>query len=224
MENNGNHADINIDGYDIVTTCRSFLLNGSSVYQKPANGIPATDLTQAVQNALTAAGTALQSSDLNTLNGKVAALESLISEGSNPTAAIDKFNEIVAFLAGITNTDTLDGILSGMSTSIAAKYTKPATGIPSTDLASGVQTSLGKADSAIQSADLATVATTGNYSDLSGTPTIPTVPTTVSSFTNDAGYLTSSSLATYAKIWSGTQAQYDALSPDYDSNTIYIIS
>jgi len=27
-----------------------------------------------------------------------------------------------------------------------------------------------------------------------------------------------------ASIWSGTQAQYDALSPNYDSNTIYIIT
>ena len=34
---------------------------------------------------------------------------------------------------------------------IAAKYTKPASGIPLLDLASGVQTSLGKADSAVQS-------------------------------------------------------------------------
>jgi hypothetical protein len=30
----------------------------------------------------------------------------------------------------------------------------------------------------------------GDYSDLTGTPTIPTVPTAISSFTNDAGYLT----------------------------------
>lgn len=28
----------------------------------------------------------------------------------------------------------------------------------------------------------------------------------------------------FAKIWSGTQSQYDALSPNYDSNTIYIIT
>lgn len=34
---------------------------------------------------------------------------------------------------------------------IAAKYTKPAGGIPLADLASGIQTSLGKADSAVQS-------------------------------------------------------------------------
>lgn len=41
------------------------------------------------------------------------------------------------------------------------------------------------------SADLATVATSGAYADLTGKPTIPTVPTNVSAFTNDAGYLTS---------------------------------
>lgn len=39
-------------------------------------------------------------------------------------------------------------------------------------------------------ADLATVATSGSYNDLSNKPTIPTVPTNVSAFTNDAGYLT----------------------------------
>ena len=40
------------------------------------------------------------------------------------------------------------------------------------------------------SSSLATVATSGNYNDLSNKPTIPTVPTNVSSFVNDAGYLT----------------------------------
>ena len=39
--------------------------------------------------------------------------------------------------------------------------------------------------------NLATVATTGDYDDLINKPTIPVVPTNVSSFTNDAGYLTS---------------------------------
>lgn len=39
--------------------------------------------------------------------------------------------------------------------------------------------------------DLATVATSGSYADLSNKPTIPVVPTNVSAFTNDAGYLTS---------------------------------
>lgn len=79
----------------------------------------------------------------------------------------------------------------------------------------------------VKSADLATVAKSGKYSDLSGTPTalknpssitfsggasgtydgsaavsvtIPVIPSKVSAFTNDAGYLTSSSAeSTYAK-------------------------
>ena len=37
---------------------------------------------------------------------------------------------------------------------------------------------------------LSTVATTGDYDDLIDKPTIPTVPTNVSSFNNDAGYIT----------------------------------
>ena len=40
------------------------------------------------------------------------------------------------------------------------------------------------------SADLAAVATSGDYDDLTNKPTIPTVPTNVSAFTNDAGYTT----------------------------------
>lgn len=46
-----------------------------------------------------------------------------------------------------------------------------------------------------KSADLAAVATSGKYSDLSGTPAIPTVPTNVSAFANDANYLTQSTYA-----------------------------
>lgn len=38
--------------------------------------------------------------------------------------------------------------------------------------------------------NLSQVATSGSYNDLSNKPTIPTIPTNVSSFTNDAGYLT----------------------------------
>ena len=120
-------------------------------YTKPVGGIPKADLVAAVQTSLDKADTALQSSDLETLNGKVAALEALISEDPEATThAIDKFNEIVAFLAGITDTQTLDGIISGINNAIAAKYTKPNTGIPATDMAQAVQNSLGLADSAYQ--------------------------------------------------------------------------
>ena len=42
--------------------------------------------------------------------------------------------------------------------------------------------------------DLATVATTGSYNDLSDKPTIPTVPEDVSVFNNDAGYITAADI------------------------------
>ena len=38
-----------------------------------------------------------------------------------------------------------------VATAVNAAYVKPGTGVPATDLASAVQTSLGKADSAVQS-------------------------------------------------------------------------
>ena len=46
---------------------------------------------------------------------------------------------------------------SALKASIAAKYTKPEGGIPKTDLASDVQASLGKADTALQSAPVTSV-------------------------------------------------------------------
>ena len=118
-------------------------------YTKPTTGIPATDLAEAVQAALTAAGTALQPSDISQLESDVQALQALIE--SDQDGAINKFNEIVTFLANITDSSTLEGIVSGINTSIGQKYTKPSTGIPATDLAQGVQDSLALANSALQS-------------------------------------------------------------------------
>lgn len=90
---------------------------------------------------------------------------------------------------------TIDTTLSTLSTNAVQNkvittelnkkgtYSKPNGGIPKSDLSSEVQTSLGKADTALQehqsladyakSADLAKVATSGSYNDLSDKPNIP---------------------------------------------------
>ncbi|MBR6457712.1 MAG: hypothetical protein IKS71_03850, partial [Bacteroidales bacterium] len=135
---------------DLSEEVKNSLQKANTAYQKPGDGIPSSDMASTVQEALSAAGTALQPADIVTLSNKVAALESLISEDDDPTAAIDKFNEIVAFLATITNTQTLAGIVSGINDAIAAKYTKPGSGIPKSDLEASVRSSLEKADSALQ--------------------------------------------------------------------------
>ena len=53
-----------------------------------------------------------------------------------------------------------------------AKYTKPSTGIPKTDLASAVQTSLNKADTALQSVPLATASAVGGVKPVAKTDTM----------------------------------------------------
>lgn len=71
------------------------------------------------------------------------------------------------------------------TTEVNAKYTKPSTGIPKTDLASDVQTSLGKADTALQS-----------HQDISGKADKKDIPTKTSQLTNDSNFITSSSIPT----------------------------
>lgn len=53
------------------------------------------------------------------------------------------------------NADIIDAALAGKANSsdVDAKYTKPAGGIPATDLAADVQTSIGKADTAVQATE-----------------------------------------------------------------------
>ncbi len=68
--------------------------------------------------------------------------------------------------------------------------------------------------------DFATVATSGSYNDLTNKPTIPTVPTTVSSFTNDAGYLTAHQDISGKADKATTLAGYGITDAKIDSGTI----
>ena len=107
----------------------------------------------------------LSNYDDTTINEAVNALrkdfDTLVSGDS--TTAIKTFNEIIAFLSGIEDSESLDSIIAGIEQQIA-----------------------GKADTT----SLAEVATSGSYNDLSDKPTIPTVPTKVSELDNDAKYIT----------------------------------
>ena len=74
----------------------------------------------------------------------------------------------------VTDSTEIDFTLTGQDLTASLKSGS----IDETKLDTSVNSSLDLADSAIQSGDLATVATTGAYSDLSGTPTIPTISDT----------------------------------------------
>ena len=91
----------------------------SAKYDKPAEGIPKTDLASAVQVSLNKADSALQEHQ---------DISDLVSHTQNSNIHVT----------------------SEQKSAWSAKYDKPTGGIPKTDLASAVQTSLGKADTALQ--------------------------------------------------------------------------
>ena len=100
-----------------VTTTQKAAWNAK--YDKPAEGIPKTDLASAVQISLNKADTALQEHQ---------DISDLVSHTQNSNIHVT----------------------SEQKTAWSAKYEKPTSGIPKTDLASSVQISLDKADTALQ--------------------------------------------------------------------------
>ena len=174
--------------------------------------------------------------------------DTLVSGDS--TTAIKTFNEIVAFLSGIEDSESLDSIIASIEQQIAGKmdkvtlsavatsgsysdlsdrptipaeqvnadwnatsgkaqilnkptipaavtestvsgwgftkntgtYSKPSSGIPKSDLASDVQTSLGKADTAVQPADIANFADKASYISQSGVTSATIQPNTFTDF------------------------------------------
>ena len=102
--------------------------------------------------------------------------------------------------APVTSVNSKTGAVSLTASDLGA-YTKPSTGIPKSDLVSSVQTSLGKADTALQSAPVTSVnsktgAVSLSASDVGALPDSTTIPTKTSDLTNDSGFLTSAGAVT----------------------------
>ena len=183
-------------------------------------------------------------------------LDTLVS--GNASTAIDSFNEIIAFLNGITDSQSLDSIIASIEQQIAGKmdkvtlaavatsgnyndlsnkptipsavtestvsgwgftknkgtYSKPSTGIPKSDLASAVQTSLGKADTALQSyteqykGTITGVSANGTSVATSGVANIPAASTSAYGVTKLSSS-TSSTSTTLAATASAVKAAYD---------------
>lgn len=156
-------------------------------------GLSTEDFTSALKNKLEG----LTNYDDAEISNAVSSLQSQINTlvSGNANDAINSFNEIIAFLEGVKDTEDLASIIASIEQQIASKmdkvtlatvatsgsyndlsnkptipsavtestvsgwgftkntgtYSKPSGGIPKTDLASAVQTSLGKADTALQS-------------------------------------------------------------------------
>lgn len=166
---------------------------GNKVDKVTGKGLSAEDFTSALKIKLEG----LTNYDDTEISAAVASLQTQLDTlvSGDTTTAIKTFNEVIAFLDGIADTEDLAGIIASIEQQIAGKmdnvtlakvatsgsyndlsnkptipsavtestvsgwgftkntgtYSKPSGGIPKTDLASAVQTSLGKADTALQS-------------------------------------------------------------------------
>ena len=165
----------------------------------------ATQATNAAASANTAtAQAALASASATTATAQAASAST--SAGSAATQASTATTQASSAATSATNAAT--SATNAASSASAAAASAATIDVSNKADVTYVDTQLGlKANTS----SLATVATTGVYSDLTGKPTlfsgsytdltskptIPTVPTTVSSFTNDSGYLVSSDLSPY---------------------------
>lgn len=130
--------------------------------------------------------------------------------------------------APVTSVNSKTGAVV-LSASDVGAYVKPTGGIPKTDLASAVQTSLEKADTALQSAPVTSVngktgAVSLTASDVDALPSSTAIPSKTSDLTNDSGFLTSavtsfngqSGAVTYTAPVTSVNGQTGAVNVDTD--------
>lgn len=132
---------------DIATLQGYFTGDAANKAIADSNGTPFTEYMSDINAKYTKPSDGIPMSDL------ASSVSSLIN-GAVQTSTV---------ASGTVKGAVLLGVAGGAATYEQAnsKYTKPSTGIPKTDLASDVQTSLGKADSALQSLPIASQSSLG---------------------------------------------------------------
>ena len=146
------------------------------------------------------------------MNGVSKGTSGVVDLGTVITDVSGKQDKAVS-ITGITAT-TVNDALKELSDRVNGKYSKPEGGIPKTDLASGVQASLGKADTALQSHQSVTLATGTNNGTLKITVGGTTTDNVAVRGLKSAAYTESSAYATAAQ---GTKA--DNALPKTEFNT-----
>lgn len=96
-----------------------YLINKLVAGEVKGKGLSSNDFTDALLAKLNSTAT---SDNLSGLQTRLAAIEAHF--GTDSDKVINKFQEIVAFLAGIESTETLDGLLSDVATQISGKVDK----------------------------------------------------------------------------------------------------
>ena len=132
-------------------------------------------------------GAVTYSAPVSSVNGQTGAVSISV-----PSKTSDLQNDS-GFITGISSSDVTSAL--GYT-----PYNKPSSGVPKTDLASSVQTSLGKADTALQSftetdptvPSWAKASSKPSYtaSEVGALPDTTAIPSKTSDLTNDSGYIT----------------------------------
>lgn len=136
---------INIES---LKTDSGFVTEDSLTNKIDGKGLSTEDFTTALKTKLEG----LSNYDDTTLSNALSTLRSDFDKlvSGDTTTAIKTFNEVIAFLDGLTDTQDLESIIASIEQQIAGKMDK---------------------------VTLATVATSGSYNDLSNKPTIPSAVT-----------------------------------------------
>lgn len=180
LDSSGNLTDSGISSNNIVQKSQTsgLLKNDGTVdttqygtYSKPSGGIPAADLASGVIPTVPTISTDIKNdatSDTKTASPK--AVKDYV-DGAVPAISTD----ITADATSDIKTASPKAVKTFVEGKGYGSYSKPAGGIPETDLATAVQTSLGLADSAVQtetdpvfSASAAAGITSSDISDWDG--------------------------------------------------------
>lgn len=138
-------------------------------YTKPSGGIPKSDLASSVQTSLGKADTALQSAPVTSVNGKTGA----VSLGAGDVGALPSSTKFVSSVNGKTGAviglATTDEVNKKQNTLTEAQLAAANSGITEEKRTKydGYEATINKK---ANSADLAQVATSGSYNDLSDKP------------------------------------------------------
>ena len=147
-----------------------------------------------------------------TMNGASKGTSGVVDLGTVVTDVSGKQDKAIS-ITGIEAT-TVNNALKELSDRVNGKYSKPEGGIPKTDLASGVQASLGKADTALQSHQSVVLATGTNNGTLKITVGGTATDNVAVKGLKSAAYTESSAYATAAQ---GTKADNALPKADFNS-------
>ena len=173
-------TELSNKGYATTASVNTGL--GKKVDKVSGKQLSTEDFTTALKNKLAGLSNYDDTDITAAVNKLRTDFDTLVS--GDTSAAIKSFNDVIAFLDGLTDTEDLDSIIASIGQQIAEKQDKI------TDL-EAIRSGAGKGATAVQPSSLHKVATSGSYNDLSNKPTIPSAVTesTVSGwgFTKNTG-------------------------------------